>query len=120
MWMSRLQFFSSRKNEGLKGTDDGNSSKSNPRVVVCTHLYALSIGTVWDAMKAHLGEKLSSGTLSYKDISISDASVIQMAVSTVSNLLPLTTESFLVCRSLIGIHGSVRIMMSGQYQLFST
>ena len=44
MWMSGLQFLSSRKNEGLEGTDDGNSCKSNPRVVVCTHLYALSIG----------------------------------------------------------------------------
>src|SRR5258708_9076034 len=42
--MSRSRFFSSRKNEGLKGTDDRNSCKSNPRVVVCTHLYALSIG----------------------------------------------------------------------------
>src|SRR5258708_14323185 len=72
-------------------------------------------------MKAHLGEKMSSSSLSYKDISILDAGVIQMAVSTVSNLLPPPTESFLVCRSLIGIHGSVRNMMrSGQYQLFST
>src|SRR5258708_22570474 len=44
MWMSRSQFFSIRKNEGLEGTDDGNLCKSNPRVAVCTHLYALSIG----------------------------------------------------------------------------
>src|SRR5258708_38222008 len=60
--------------------------------------------TVWDAMKARLGEKMSSSSLSYKDISILDASVIQMAVSTVSNSLPLPTESFLVCRSLINRH----------------
>src|SRR5258708_36384334 len=71
-------------------------------------------------MKARLGEKMSSSSLSYKDISISDAGVIQMAVSTVSNLLPLPTESFPVHRSLIGIHGSVRNTMSGRYQLFST
>src|SRR5258707_12495181 len=55
-------------------------------------------------MKARLGEKMSSSSLSYKDISILDASVIQMAVSTVSNSLPLPTESFLVCRSLINRH----------------
>jgi len=30
--------------DSLKGADDGNSCKSNPRVVVCTHLYTLSIG----------------------------------------------------------------------------
>src|SRR5260221_6318584 len=42
--MSGSRFFSIRKNEGLKGTDDGNSCKSNPRVAVCTHLYTLSIG----------------------------------------------------------------------------
>ena len=41
--------------------------------------------------------------LSYKDISISDAGVIQMAVSTVSNSLPPTMEYFLVHRSLISI-----------------
>src|SRR5258707_3287366 len=39
-----IVIFSSRKNEGLEGTDDGNLCKSNPRVVVCTHLYTLSIG----------------------------------------------------------------------------
>ncbi len=62
-------------------------------------------------MKGRLGEKMSSGTLLYKDISISDASIIQTEVSTISfNLLLLVTESFPVRRSFIGIRGSARIM----------
>src|SRR5260221_6061170 len=39
-----IVIFLYQKNEGLEGTDDGNLCKSNPRVAVCTHLYALSIG----------------------------------------------------------------------------
>ncbi len=122
-WMSRLRFFSSRKNEGLEGTDDGNSCKSNPRVVVCTHLYALSIGNSVGCNEGLLRWKIVKGHIvlqRYQHLRC-DAGAIQMAVSTVSNSLPLTTETFLVCRSLISIHGSVRITMrSGWYQLFST
>ncbi len=113
-----IVIFSSRKNEGLEGTDDGNLCKSNPRVVVCTHLYALSIGNSVRCNEGLLRQKIVKWHIvlqRYQHLRC------QCHPNGSKYCIQFTSSDNWIHRSLISIHGSVRIMMrSGQYQLFST